>query len=109
MNDPDEIVREFALQRIASVFNVSVDSLNRDAVFGDDLKAPRSTGLFKRNEYDELEGDVLDACDREKYKAISSGNLTIRTVGDYCNHMIQCYKTNPKAVVQTLKITSLSY
>jgi hypothetical protein len=106
MNNPDEIVREFALQRIASVFNVSVDSLNGDAVFGEDLIATRPTGLFKRNEYDELEGDILDVCNRETYKEISSGNLTIRTVGDYCDHMIKCYKKKPKDVIQTLKITS---
>lgn len=108
MSDPDEIIRKFALQRIANVFNISVDLLNEAAVFGEDLKATRSTGLFRRNEYDAIEGDILDVCDRETYKTISSGNLTIYTIGDYCNHMARCYKHNPKDVIATLKITSLS-
>ncbi|MFS2096232.1 hypothetical protein ACCC96_24800 [Pseudomonas sp. Pseusp11] len=108
MSDPDEIIRKFALQRIANVFNISVDLLNEAAVFGEDLKATRSTGLFRRNEYDAIEGDILDVCDRETYKTISSGNLTIYTIGDYCNHMVRCYKHNPKDVIATLKITSLS-
>jgi hypothetical protein len=108
MSYPDEIIRKFALQRIANVFNISVDLLNEEAVFGEDLKATRSTGLFRRNEYDAIEGDILDVCDRETYKTISSGNLTIYTVGDYCNHMVRCYKRKPKDVIATLKITSLS-
>ena len=108
MSDPDEIVRKFALQRIANIFNISVDLLNEEAVFGEDLKATHSSGLLRRNEYDAIEGDILDVCDRKTYKTISSGNLTIYTVGDYCNHMIHCYKCNPKDVIETLKITSLN-
>jgi hypothetical protein len=108
MSETDEIVREFALQRIAYIFNVPVDSLNKEAVFWSDLEATHPPGLFNPNEYDKVEGDILDVCDREIYKAISSGNLTIRTVGDYCDHMIKCYKKNPKDVIATLKITPLS-
>ncbi|WPN60546.1 hypothetical protein [Pseudomonas sp. P9_31] len=105
MSETDEIIREFALQRIANIFNIPVDSLNKEAVFGNDLKASRPPGLFNPNEYDKAEGDILDVCDRETYKAISSGNLTIRTIGDYCDHMIKCHKKKPKDVIQTLKIT----
>lgn len=74
MSETDELVREFALQRIANIFNIPVNSLNKEAVFGSDLKATRPPGLFNPNEYDKIEGDILDVCDRETYKAISSGN-----------------------------------
>jgi len=104
MRDQDEIVRKFAMQRIANIFNIPVGSLNKEAVFGSDLKATHSPGLFNPNEYDKIESDILDVCSRETYKAISSGNLTIRTVGDYCDHMIKCYKKKPKDVIQTLNI-----
>lgn len=108
MSDPDDRIREFALQRIASTFNVCVGSLSSETVFGKDLKATHASELFNRNEYDVIEGDILDVCDKEAFRAISSGHLTIRTVGDYCDHMINCYKRKPKDVIETLKIPSLS-
>ncbi|WP_447792631.1 hypothetical protein [Pseudomonas farris] len=108
MSETDEIVREFALKRIANIYNIPLDSLNKEAVFGGDLKATRPPSLFNPNEHDKAEGDILDVCDRETYKAISSGSLTIRTVGDYCDHMIKCYTKKPKDVIQTLKMAPLS-
>jgi hypothetical protein len=103
MTNQDEIIRKLAMQRIAGVFNIPVDELNESSVFGRELNATRAPGLFSPNEYDIIEGDILDVCSRETYKAISSGNLTIYTVGDYCNHMIECYKKKPKDVIQTLE------
>jgi hypothetical protein len=108
MSETDKIVREFALQRIADIFNIAVDFLDKETVFGSDLKATHPPGLFNPNEYDEVEGDILDVCDRETYKVISSGGLTILTVGDYCDHMVNCYKKKPKDVIQILKISPLS-
>lgn len=104
MNDSEKIVREFALKRIADVFNVSVEAFSGEAVFGEQLTATRRPGLFKRNEYDSIYDDILDVCYRAKYKEISSGNLVIRSVDDYCDHMIQCYKKNSKDVIATLNI-----
>lgn len=97
------------MQRIASVFKVSVDELTESSVFGRDLNATHAPGLFNPNEYDIIEGDILDVCSKETHKAISSGNLTIYTVGDYCKHMIECYKGKPKDVIQTLKANSSDF
>lgn len=105
MSDQDEVIRNLAMQRIASIFNTPASSLSKDATFGIDLKATHPPGLFSPNEYDKIEGDILDVCNRETYKAITSGNLTIRTVNDYCEHMIKCYKKKPKDVIATLKQT----
>ena len=104
MSDNDELIRKFALLRIAKIFNVSVDSLRQENKFGEDLKASSSSGLFKKNEYDQIENDIYDVANRQVYKVLSSGNLTIRTVGDYCDHMIRCYETKPADVKHVLEI-----
>ncbi|OOG86907.1 hypothetical protein B0E42_10190 [Pseudomonas sp. A25(2017)] len=107
MKNQDKTIRKLATQRVASIFNTPIDTFNESSVFGRDLKATRPPGLFRKNEYDVIEGDILDVCTREKYKSIIAGKLTIYTVGDYCNHMIEYYKANPKDVVKTLKADSL--
>jgi hypothetical protein len=104
MSDIDERIRKFALLRIAKIFNVSVDSLRQENKFGEDLKASSSPGLFKRNEYDQIEDDIYDVANRQVYKEVSSGNLTIQTVGDYCDHMIRCYEIKPADVKHVLEM-----
>lgn len=105
MNCPEEVIRKFALFRIAKIFNVAVDSLRLEQKFDEDLRAATTTGLFKRNEYDQLENDIYDVANKSIYKEISSGNLTIQTVADYCDHMVRCYETNPEDVKHVLKIS----
>ncbi|MCP1456105.1 hypothetical protein [Pseudomonas kilonensis] len=109
MTTQDKTIRRLAMQRIASAFRVSVDELTESSVLGRDLNATRAPGFFNPNECDIIEGDILDVCTKEARKAISSGNLTIYTVGDYCNHMIECYKKKPKDVIQTLKANSSDF
>ncbi|MES2353172.1 MAG: hypothetical protein V4568_02020 [Pseudomonadota bacterium] len=103
MDDINEKIRKFSLLRIAKVFNVSVDSLRKDSKFGEgNLQASTAPSLFKRMEHDYIEDDIYNAADRKIYKEISSGNLTIHTVDDYCNHMIRCYEIKPTDVKRVL-------
>jgi len=104
MSEIDECVRKFALLRIAKVFNVSVDSLRLENKFGEELKARSSSGIFKKNEYDQIENDIYDVANRQAYKKLSSGNLMIRTVGDYCDYMIRSYEVKPTDVKHVLEI-----
>lgn len=104
----DEQVRQFALFRIAKIFNVSVDSLRMESSFGDDLKASSVSGWFKKNEHDQIEADIYDVADRQAYKEITSGRLMVRTVGEYCDHMVRSYKTKSEDVKHVLKMSNCS-
>lgn len=104
MLDVDEDICKFSLLRIAKIFNIPVDSLRRESEFGKDLKASSSSGLFKRNEYDQIEEDIYNVTNRQVYKELVSGNLTIRTVGDYCDHMARCFEINPEDVIYVLEM-----
>lgn len=48
MSYTDEQVRQFALFRIAKIFNAPVDALRMESSFGDDLKASSVSGWFKK-------------------------------------------------------------
>ncbi|WP_434148436.1 hypothetical protein ACR2R6_14190 [Methylocaldum gracile subsp. desertum] len=90
--------------RVARLFNVAPASLSPDSVFGVDLKAS-FVADFKANEFDPLDYDIHDVADRPTLKQLSSGALVIRTVGDYCEQMIRCYKTKPDDVRRILGMT----
>ena len=102
MDDLERKVREQALQRIARLFKTSVDSLATNAVFGEDLKASFVSD-FKPNEFDLLDNDIKDVADRKLLKDLSSGALVIRTVDDYCDHMVRCYGIKPREVARILQ------
>ena len=104
MSNIDEQIRKFSLLRIAKIFNVSVDSLSQENKFGYDLKASSSPGLFRRNEYEQIENDIYDVANKQVYKEITSGNLTIQTVGEYCDHMVRCYGIKPADVRHVLEM-----
>lgn len=99
----DEKIRQLALMRIADVFNKELSNLALDAVFGVDLKAS-FVSYFKENEFGLLIDDVRDVADRSILKELDSEVLVIRTVGDYCEHMVRCYRTKPDEVARILNL-----
>lgn len=90
-----------ARQRIAHVFGMLVDRVRPELIFGEDLKSSGRSD-FKYNEYDQMLHDIRDVADRQSLKEIDSGALEIRTVAEYCDHMVRCYRTNEKAVLSAL-------
>ncbi len=105
--DSAEIVqqrlKDRSLDRIAQVFSVDKADLRLDHVFGEDLK-PSFVSDFRRNELDILNDDVLDVSDRSTLKDIRSGKLVLKSVGDYCDHIIKCYETNKEEVCSLLGV-----
>jgi hypothetical protein len=103
MDDSEEKIRQYARVRVADLFNVQPDALPLEAAFGEALKASFVSD-FKANEFEQLDRDIKDVADRQILKELSSGTLVIRTVGDYCDHMVRCYRVNPKEVMRVLRI-----
>ncbi len=103
MDDPEGKVREYALLRVAYLFNVERHLLSLNARFGEELKASFVSD-FKANEYEQLDRDIKDVADRQISQELSSGTLVIRTVGEYCDHMVRCYRTKPDEVIRVLRI-----
>lgn len=98
----NKIIHEKALGRIARIFKQPVSSLNLNLQFGEDLKCSFVSD-FKDNEFDIINNDIRDVADKVITKELNSGNLTIRSVGDYCKHMEICFEKNPKEVERVLQ------
>lgn len=97
-------VRRHCLRHIAEVFRVSEASLSLDARFGHELSAdPRSN--FKRNQFDVLDDDIRDVADTRQLEEMAQGRLVIRTVGEYCEHMVRCSRINPEEVCYVLHLS----
>ena len=96
-------IRERALLRVAGVFHIPVETLRREQVFGVDLN-PSFVSDFRRNELDQIGDDITDVADRAVVKQLESGQLVIRTVGDYCDHMVRCYEMKPEDVKHVLEM-----
>jgi predicted transcriptional regulator len=94
-------IRDQARARVAQVFGLTPDAVPQGAEFGKDLKATFSSD-FRFNEFDKIDQDIKDVADRATRKRLASGDLVIRTVADYCDHMVVCYATNPRDVVRVL-------
>ncbi|AEG01996.1 hypothetical protein [Methylomonas methanica] len=103
MESINEKIRQCALARIACLFDVDPATLALDSEFGIDLKASFISD-FKTNEFDQLDYDIRDVADRPTLKELSSGKLVIRTVDDYCEHMVRCYYTKPAEVMHILRM-----
>jgi len=97
----DDELRQAAKERVARLLKVSPDSLSLDAVFGEDIKASFVSD-WKLNEFDLLLEDIRDVADRKIQRELNSGATVIRTVGEYCEFMVRCYRTKPKEVVRVL-------
>lgn len=101
MTVSQEAICNGAITRIASLFGMSVDKVQRGMKFADDFKVGFVSD-FRRNEFDHLSDDIRDVADRKITKELDTGALTIATVGDYCDHMVRCYAINPKVVTKLL-------
>lgn len=97
MNESEKAIRDSALLRLGGIFHLPVAALNPEYRFGVDLKSSFVSD-FRRNELDQVNDDIHDVADRAIAKELASGQLTIQTVGDYCDHMVRCSKTRPKDV-----------
>jgi hypothetical protein len=104
----EELVRRFAIRRLANVFHLPETALSYEARFGRDLKAT-SVSDFKANEFDMIDNDIKDVADRGLLKQMSQGTLVIRTVGDYCDHMVRCSSVNPREVARVLGLNRAGY
>lgn len=97
----DAELRQAAKQRVARPLKVSEDDLSLNTVFGEDIKASFVSD-FKLNEFDILLEDIREVADKQIEKELNSGAMLIRTVGDYCEHMVRCYRTKPTEVARVL-------
>lgn len=97
----EEIIRERAHARVAQLFGLAPDAMQPGAEFGKELKASFVSD-FRHNEFDKLDQDIKDVADQATKKRLASGELVIRTVADYVDHMVACYATNPREVVRLL-------
>ena len=94
-------IEHLALSRIASVFGLANDKVQRDWCFGKELIA-NPVSDFSRNEYDRISDDIHDVADKDALKALGSGALVIRTVGDYCDLMVRCSRGHLRKVLEVL-------
>lgn len=104
----EELVRRFAVRRLADVFHLPETALTYEARFGRELKAA-SVSDFKANEFDMIDNDIKDVVDRGLRKQMSQGTLVIRTVGDYCDHMVRCSSVNPREVARVLGLNRAAH
>ncbi|MCD0258408.1 hypothetical protein JWH06_09490 [Xanthomonas melonis] len=98
----EQMIRASAIARLAKIFHLPVTKLSPDLRFGTDLAASFVSD-FRSNELDQVNDDIRDVADRAITKELGTGQFTIRTVGDYCDHMIRCSKVRPKDVKRSLK------
>lgn len=105
MEQMAEAIRNCARARVARFFGMAPESLSLSAQFGKDLK-PSFVSEFRHNEFDKVDQDIKDVADREIRKQLESGELVIRTVADYCDHMVRCYGNNPEEVARLLGLTT---
>lgn len=102
---PEQVIRKHALRRLANVFQVPEASLSIDDRFGEELKTAPATD-FRSNEFDRLDDDIKWVADKLLLQAMARGNLVIRTVGDYCDHMVRCSQFNNTKVAEILELAA---
>jgi hypothetical protein len=103
----ERLIRSRALARIAQVFSIPQESISQRWEFGADLRASFVSD-FRFNEFDKLDQDVKDVADKVTRKRLGNGELVIRTVADYCDHMVASYAKNPREVAVILGLDESS-
>jgi hypothetical protein len=94
-------------QRLAAIFNIPVDQIRPDWIFGSDLKSSFRSD-FARNEFDVVNDDIHDVADRNATRLLGEGRLAISTVGEYCEFMVNLSRNNFDVVKRVLtSITGL--
>lgn len=97
MDSISDKIRNKSIKRIAEIFNIDAESLNDGLDLTITFK-PRVVKFWKRNQFDMLLDDIRDAAGKNSIELLNSGELEIKTVGDYVRFMIICYEENPKFV-----------
>jgi len=105
MNYSEEDISNASIKKVAELFNLPYKDILPNYEFGKDLLCDRERSDFKENEFDLMLFDIRYVADRKTTKELNSEKLVIRTVNDYCEHMIRSYETNPKRVVDTLGLS----
>jgi hypothetical protein len=101
MSLTDMKIRNLALDRLAKIFSVEVDLLDRDAKFGADLQSSFVSD-FRDNELDVILEDIRFVADKRALADLNAGILVIDTVRKYCDHMVASARENRNRVVQVL-------
>lgn len=97
------VVSQQALRHLANIFQVTEASLSPTHRFGAELQAAPATD-FRFNEFDILGDDIKWVADKQLAQEMACGILVIRTVEDYCKHMVRCSQMNPARVAEVLKL-----
>lgn len=100
MIEANEAIRQKAFQRLANIFKIPIDSLHGEMQFQD--LNPSFISIIKRNEFDIIHDDIRDVASAQIIKKLQNGDLEIKTIDDYVDHMISCYSENPKMVINVL-------
>lgn len=103
MIEMELLVRTKAIERLAKVFGVDVSELKAEVDLTTHFTVKPSS-FFKRNEFDIISDDINDVANNRMLKKIRKGEVEIRTVGEYVNYMIECYRENPKMVESVLGV-----
>jgi hypothetical protein len=102
MNLASVDIEEISIARIASIFSIPADKIEKGWRFGHELSSSFSSD-FRRNELDRINDDIHDVADKETLRSFASGVLTISTVADYCELMVRRSKVDLKSVLDVLK------
>ncbi|WP_019677760.1 hypothetical protein [Arsukibacterium perlucidum] len=97
MNNIEHQVREKSLCRLAEIFNVGISELSDEIDLTTTFKAS-TVKFWKRNHFDMILDDIRDVAGKEMIKLLNKGEVEIKTVKDYVEFMIICYRKNPQLV-----------
>lgn len=90
-------IRNLSVERVSSIFGISVDEINLSDRFGVELKES-FVSEFKENELDKINNDIHDVATNEISLDLAAGKIVIRTLKDYCDLMVKCYRDNKEEV-----------
>lgn len=94
-------IRKRARVRIAEMLCVPVDDLDMQMKF-QDFEEIQTVSILSRNKFDRILDDIRDVADSKTLRKLEKGEHKILTIEDYLNHMVACYKENPKMVTNIL-------
>ncbi len=98
-----EDITYLCYKKIAEIFKLPVEKIKPDDVFGKDILCTPITSEFKENEFDVMLFDIRYVADPKTIKQLNNGGLVIKTVNDYCKHMVHCHHKRPNRVIDTLE------
>lgn len=103
METLEQLIRKLSYARIAQIFNMSVDVLSDDLIFGKDLDSSFEPSLFKDTELDKVHFDIEDVSNCSYDADFPKSLLPVSTLSDYCNLMFYCFENvDPEEVAEVL-------